>query len=156
MISNNNKNLLLTGGLIVVSTGALLYLLNRKKNNQPKKSLYERLGGAAAVELAVDKFYNRMLADERVKRFFANTDMLKQRKKQVAFMSFAFGAPTKYSGLAMDTAHRKLIKEQGMNDSHFDAVKENLDLTLQELGISKELRDEVGKFENSNNLVCAA
>jgi hemoglobin len=110
---------------------------------QPK-TLYERLGGEPAVEAAVDKFYAKMLADERVARFFKNTNMSKQHAKQVAFMSYAFGAPKKFSGLTMDKAHKRLIKEQGMNDSHFDATAENLISTLTEMGVPKELCNEVG------------
>ena len=34
-------------------------------------TLFEKLGGAAAVDLAVDKFYQRVLQDERIKHFFA-------------------------------------------------------------------------------------
>jgi hemoglobin len=108
------------------------------------KSLYDRIGGEAAVEAAVDKFYAKMLSDPRVARFFKNTNMSKQHAKQVAFMSFAFGAPKKYSGLAMDVAHQRLIEKEGMNDSHFDATLENLVGTLAEMGVPKELRDEVG------------
>jgi hemoglobin len=110
---------------------------------EEKKSLYERLGGAPAVEAAVDKFYKRMLADDRVARFFKDTNMVHQRQKQINFMSYAFGSKTKYTGLAMDTAHRKLVRDQGMTDFHFDSVKQNLDLTLGEMGVPKDLRQEV-------------
>jgi hemoglobin len=41
--------------------------------------LYEKLGEKAAVEIAVDNFYERVLIDERIKHFFANVDMKKQR-----------------------------------------------------------------------------
>jgi len=107
------------------------------------KTLYERLGGEAAVEAAVEKFYKRMLSDERTARFFRNTNMAKQHAKQVSFMSTAFGAPKKFSGLAMDKAHRRLIKEEGMTDFHYDATCENLDKTLEEMGVGQDLRTEV-------------
>jgi hemoglobin len=54
-------------------------------------SLYEKLGKKAAVEIAVDKFYERVLMDERIKHFFANVDMKKQRGHQKAFLTYAFG-----------------------------------------------------------------
>ena len=38
-------------------------------------TLYERLGGQAAIDAAVDIFYRKMLADDRVNYFFDNTDM---------------------------------------------------------------------------------
>ena len=106
-------------------------------------TLYEKLGGKAAVEIAVDKFYEKVLADERVKHFFANTDMQKQRKHQKDFMTYAFGGSKSWDGVPMRKAHQKLVEEMGLSDSHFDAIAENLVATLVELKIPQELIDEV-------------
>ena len=38
-------------------------------------SLYDRLGGASALDAAVDLFYRKVLADERISRFFDDVDM---------------------------------------------------------------------------------
>ena len=38
-------------------------------------SLYERLGGDAAVNAAVDIFYRKVLSDDRVNDFFDGVDM---------------------------------------------------------------------------------
>ncbi len=46
-------------------------------------TLYTRLGGAPAVRAAVDIFYDKMLADERVAGFFKDTNMQEQRAHQV-------------------------------------------------------------------------
>lgn len=48
-------------------------------------TLFDKLGGSAAVDLAVDKFYERVLQDERINHFFANTDMVRQRAHQKPF-----------------------------------------------------------------------
>ncbi|HBL12936.1 MAG TPA: group 1 truncated hemoglobin, partial [Cyanobacteria bacterium UBA11162] len=45
-------------------------------------TLYEQLGGQQAIEEIVDEFYKRVLADEIVNKFFAHTDMEKQRRHQ--------------------------------------------------------------------------
>ncbi len=45
-------------------------------------TLYDKLGGAAAVDLAVEKFYEKVLADERVQQFFAHTDIQQQKQHQ--------------------------------------------------------------------------
>ena len=108
------------------------------------ESLYDRLGGAAAVEAAVDKFYERVLADDRINYFFDGVDMNKQRHKQKFFLTVAFGGPNKYQGLNMREGHKHLV-EKGLNDSHFDAVVEDLAITLKELGISDELIAEVAE-----------
>lgn len=106
-------------------------------------TLFEQLGGAAAVDLAVDKFYDRVLRDERIKHFFADMDMTKQRAHQKAFFTYAFGGTDKFSGQNMREAHKALVAEQGLNASHFDAVAENLMLTLESMGVSEELRAQV-------------
>jgi truncated hemoglobin YjbI len=45
-----------------------------------KKSIYERIGGTEAINAAVDIFYGKVLADNRVKHFFAKTNMTHQRQ----------------------------------------------------------------------------
>lgn len=106
-------------------------------------ALFDKLGGKEAVELAVDKFYDKVLKDDRIKHFFANTDMKKQRGHQKAFLTYAFGGMNNYTGRNMREGHKKLVEEQGLNDSHFDAVVENLATTLKEMGVSDALIQEV-------------
>jgi hemoglobin len=38
-------------------------------------SLYSEIGGDAAVSVAVDIFYRKVLQDERINRFFDDVDM---------------------------------------------------------------------------------
>ena len=104
-------------------------------------SLFERIGGKEAVNAAVDVFYKKVLADERINKFFDGIDMDAQRRKQIMFLTYAFGGPNNYDGKSMRDAHAKLV-EQGLNDSHFDAVVENLGATLKELGVADELIQE--------------
>ena len=106
------------------------------------KTLFEQLGGEAAVDAAVDIFYRRVLSDHRINRFFDNTDMDQQAAKQKAFLTMAFGGPNNYSGTDMRTAHAKFVK-MGLDDSHFDAVVENLAATLQELNVPAALIEQV-------------
>ena len=102
------------------------------------KSLYEQLGGEPAVNAAVDIFYRKVLKDDRIKHFFAGTDMAKQAAKQKAFLTMAFGGPNSYTGEDMRKGHAHLVA-QGLNDSHFDAVMEHLGATLKELNVPGEL-----------------
>ena len=78
-------------------------------SNDSDKSLYERIGGDAAVSATVDLFYKKVLADDRIKHFFENTDMEKQRRHQTRFFTFAFGGPANYNGRAMRAAHGSLV-----------------------------------------------
>jgi hemoglobin len=104
--------------------------------------LYDRIGGEAAVNAAVDIFYRKVLNDYRINRFFDNVDMEKQAAKQKAFLTMAFGGPNNYTGEDMRKGHAHLVK-MGLDDSHFDAVVENLGATLEELNVPQELIAEV-------------
>ncbi|MEN9358483.1 MAG: hypothetical protein RL095_18 [Verrucomicrobiota bacterium] len=112
------------------------------------QSLYERIGGEAAVNAAVDLFYRKVLTDARISHFFASVDMDRQIAKQKAFLTFAFGGPAHYSGKDMRAGHAHLVK-MGLNDSHFDAVIENLGSTLKELGVPAALIGEAAAIAES-------
>ncbi|MGC2458661.1 MAG: group 1 truncated hemoglobin [Gallionellaceae bacterium] len=101
-------------------------------------SLYDEIGGEAAVNAAVDIFYRKVLKDDRIKRFFDGVDMAKQAAKQKAFLTMAFGGPHHYTGEDMRKGHAHLVAK-GLNDSHFDAVMENLGATLKELHVPANL-----------------
>lgn len=111
-------------------------------------SLYEQLGGQGAVELAVDNFYRKVLSDDRISHFFDGVDMDKQIAKQKAFLTMAFGGPHNYSGKDMRAGHAHLVA-RGLNDSHFDAVIENLGKTLKELNVPDELISQVAAIGES-------
>jgi len=107
-------------------------------------TLYEKLGGKDAVNIAVDNFYGHVLKDERIKHFFDNIDMKKQRGHQKAFLTYVFGGSSQYDGKIMRESHKHLVEKMGLNSEHFDAIIENFVITLKELGISDELIQEVG------------
>lgn len=114
------------------------YTAEEKAAREKNKTLFERIGGEAAVNAAVDIFYRKVLADQRINRFFEGVDMDRQAAKQKAFLTMAFGGPHHYTGKDMREGHAHLVK-QGLNDSHFDAVMENLGATLKELNVPDEL-----------------
>lgn len=111
-------------------------------------SLFDQLGGAAAVDAAVDIFYRKVLSDDRVARFFDGVDMDRQRGKQKAFLTMAFGGPHNYTGKDMRTGHAQLVT-QGLNDTHVDAIIELLGGTLKELGVADGLIAQVAAIAES-------
>lgn len=111
-------------------------------------SIYEQIGGEAAVDAAVDIFYRKMLLDERVAAFFESVDMDRQRAKQKAFLTMVLGGPAAYTGRDMRTAHAGLVK-RGLNDLHVDVVIEHLGGTLKELGVSDEHIAAIAGVANS-------
>jgi hemoglobin len=105
-------------------------------------SLYEQLGGQAAVDAAVDVFYRKVLSDDRISHFFDDVDMDVQMAKQRAFLTMAFGGPNNYSGKDLRAGHAHLVT-RGLNGDHFQAVAENLGATLSELNVPQPLIDQV-------------
>lgn len=108
-------------------------------------SLYERLGGAPAVDAAVDIFYRKVLTDDRISHFFDTVDMDTQHVKQKAFLTMVFGGPNNYSGKDLREGH----KHMALNEVHFDAVVENLAATLKELGVADAEINEIAAIANS-------
>lgn len=102
-------------------------------------SLYQQLGGKAAIDAAVEAFYVKVLADERVKHFFDDVSMEKQRRKQKEFLSAALGGPLPWTGKDMRKAHA----DMNLKEEHFNAIAENLVATLKDLKISDELIGKV-------------
>ncbi len=113
-----------------------------------KQSLYERIGGEAAVNAAVELFYRKVLSDYRINRFFGKTDMDAQIAKQRAFFTMAFGGPNTYTGGDMRSVHAHLVK-MGLDDSHFDAVMEHLGASLTELNVPADLIGEAAAIAES-------
>jgi len=109
---------------------------------EEKISLYDRLGGEAAMDAAVNNFYRRVLADDRVNYWFGGIDMERQAAKQKAFLTMAFGGPNNYTALDMKEGHAHLVA-RGLNDSHFDAIIELLGATLRDMGVGDDLITEV-------------
>lgn len=117
-------------------------------NSASTSSLYEQLGGEAAVDAAVDVFYRKVLSDDRVSAFFDDVDMDQQIAKQKAFLTMVFGGPVAYSGNDMRTGHAHLIK-RGLNDSHVNAVIELLGESLREVGAPEHLIAQVAGIAES-------
>ncbi|MDG4550574.1 MAG: group 1 truncated hemoglobin [Candidatus Contendobacter sp.] len=105
-------------------------------------SLFDKLGGEAAIDAAVDLFYRKVLSDDSINHFFETTDMERQRAKQKAFLTMVFGGPNHYTGKDLRAAHAPLVAK-GLNDAHFDAVARHLRATLEELGVTADQINEV-------------
>ncbi|WP_417914839.1 group I truncated hemoglobin [Candidatus Electronema sp. JM] len=110
--------------------------------------MYEQIGGEKAVDAAVDLFYKKVLADDRVNGFFKGVDMNRQRGMQKGFLTFAFGGPNHYAGRDLRVVHAHLV-QRGLNDTHFDIIIEHLGAALKELKVKPELIQKVTDVANS-------
>jgi hemoglobin len=114
------------------------------------ESIYDQIGGTAAVSATVDELYARVLGDPLVAPYFAGLDMERQRHHMRAFIATALGGSHQDQGRDMATAHAAL----GITDRAFDRVTEHLAGALGTLGVPSEqvksilarvapLRDEI-------------
>ncbi len=110
---------------------------------------YNELGGEEAVNKAVDLFYNKVMADPRVNYFFEGIDMATQRRMQKGFMNFALGGSTAYTGRDLKAVHARLVKEKGLNDTHFDIIIQHFREALEELHVKPEMINMAVKVANS-------
>lgn len=99
------------------------------------QSIYEAIGGQAALEAAVERFYQRAVADPLLGPFFKGMDMRRLKAHQIAFLGQAIGGPFRYEGAGMQRAHAHLRIER----RHFDAVAEHLSATLREFRVPTDM-----------------
>jgi truncated hemoglobin YjbI len=102
-------------------------------------SLYDRLGGAPALEAGVDRFYERLTADPDVGRFFPFGVRDHHRARFTALFGQALGGPERYDGPDLRSAHARLR----ITGHQFDVTAGHLVATLDELGIDPAVAAEV-------------
>jgi hemoglobin len=98
-------------------------------------SIYESIGGAAALAAVVDDFYLRVLADPQLTGFFAGVNMQKLKGRQVEFFAAALGGPDLYQGSSM----RKVHAGRGISQADFDKVAFHLVAALTAAGVPAEM-----------------
>jgi hemoglobin len=102
-------------------------------------SVYERIGGQEALIAVVDDFYERVLAEPDLARYFAGSPMNRLKGKQVEFFAAALGGPDHYDGLSMKEAHRG----RGITQEDFGKVAKLLAESLSAAGVPADTVDEI-------------
>ncbi len=96
-------------------------ILARFRKPEPA-TIYERIGGHEALEVVVEDFYVRVLADDHLSGFFTGTNMNRLKRKQVEFFAAALGGPEPYTGAPMKQVHQG----RGITMHHFSLVAGHL------------------------------
>ncbi len=104
-----------------------------------EETLYQRLGGEEAIAAVVDRFYERVLADDQLAHFFEDVDMDRLRAHQTQFISAVTGGPVQYTGDDMYEAHKHL----DLTPADFAAVAGHLQASLEEFDLPEEDVEEV-------------
>lgn len=106
---------------------------------QESQSDYARVGGGKAIAAVVERFYQLVLADERLEHFFTDTDISSLKRHQTLLISQVMGGPAEYNGRQLKQAHAGL----DITADHFNAVAGHLVAALSENGVPPEIVDRV-------------
>jgi hemoglobin len=103
------------------------------------ETLYDRLGGLDAITAVVEKFTANQLADARISKRYANTDIAAWRGHLTDLICAAAGGPCEYTGLAMENAHAR----QDITDDEFAWTAEHLVAALEHFDVPQAEQDEL-------------
>lgn len=94
-------------------------------------SLYQALGGEARIRLFTNDFYDRMLQDPRIARYFDGINVNYLKRVLADYFCVVSGGPCSYDGVSMKDAHAHL----GIDRAAFNALVENLQAAMDAAGV---------------------
>ena len=108
--------------------------------SKPKSgSLYDRLGGMAAISAVVDDFAGNVLNDARINKKFARSDAPRLLANLKDFVCMATGGPCQYNGLDMKKSHKRMDVTAG----EFNALVEDLVKTLDKFNVGEREKSDL-------------
>jgi hemoglobin len=113
-------------------------ILARLRKAQPV-SIYDKIGGYEAIEVVVEDFYVRVLADDQLSGFFTGTNMNRLKGKQAEFFAAAFGGPEPYTGAPI----KQVPQGRGITMHHFTLVAGHLSDALTAARVPDETVTEI-------------
>ena len=108
------------------------------RNPEPA-AIYDRIGGREAIEVVVEDFYVRVLADDQLCGFFSGANMNRLKGRQVEFFAHSLGGPEPYTGAPMKQVHRG----RGITMHHFSLVAGHLAAALAAAGVPPDTVTEI-------------
>ena len=108
------------------------------------ENLYELVGGQQTIKAATERFYERVMQDERLRQFFEHTDIATLRSRQVMFISMLLGGRV-YTGKEIHAAHAA-VREHGLTAAQFDLSLDHFRAALQEVGVKPENAEKMMKI----------
>src|SRR3954452_7551590 len=105
----------------------------------PTETLYDRLGGAPAIDAAIDLMFAKIVADADLAPYFERVNLARHAVKAKAFVGAALGGPEVYRGKDMRSAHARLA----ISAHEFGAVAGHLATSLAELGVADDVAGEL-------------
>jgi hemoglobin len=112
-------------------------------------TLYDRIGGRAALTAVVDDAIENVSADPRINRRFANAGP-GLTKNLVDLLCLRAGGPCKYAGLDMAAAHEGMF----ISDDEFDALVEDIAKSLDKFKVpAREKGESIAILRQMRNAI---
>lgn len=135
-MSNNNNKKFYNADASVLHYGA----------NERRAIMLEKLqkkGGENVLREAIDRFYAKQLADDRLMYFFRGVNVEIIKWHQFNLMSIAFASvPDNFSLHDLLLNRHQRLFERGLNEEYFDIVLQHFEDTLVEMDVEPELIKE--------------
>ncbi|KAF4651942.1 hypothetical protein FOL47_011343 [Perkinsus chesapeaki] len=123
-----------------ITTGCTVRMEVARRNTEKGKDiLYRKVGETEGVVKFMERLYDLISIDTRIKKFFQGRDVNKIRKSQTVFISELLGGEKQYQGRSMPDIH----KGMNIDDYYFDCFLMNAEKALSGLGVDDETIDEV-------------
>lgn len=101
---------------------------------------FETIGRDGAVKQAVERFYERVFADERLAPYFSGSDETRLKQHQAMLVAQVLGGPARYTGRTLDEAHAGL----GVTDDDFGRVVGHFADALRDLDVDEAIVGRAG------------
>jgi len=102
-------------------------------------TLYQRLGGQAAIAAVVDDTLANVAVDPRINQRFRTSDTLRLRNGLVELLCDRSGGPCTYRGRNMADAHEGMM----IRDAEFDALVDDLVRALDKHRVPTREKNEL-------------
>mmetsp|Transcript_21885 Transcript_21885/g.21610 ORF Transcript_21885/g.21610 Transcript_21885/m.21610 type:complete len:119 (+) Transcript_21885:5-361(+) len=110
-------------------------------------TLFEKVGGHAAIVALVDRLYEKILANPVTAAAFVGRDAAEVKRLQVELFSNVMGSGTPYTGRPLVQIHTGLH----IAEEQFGLVAQFLQESMNELGVAAEHSEAVMKWAASKH-----
>jgi hemoglobin len=140
------RNQITAGGLLKFETA-------RHRQQQKLDTLFNRIGGDAAMNAFMDKFFDLIALDPRIKMFFLGSKFTALKISQGKFIANLIGSPQEYTGPDLIKVH-SMVSTRAISDFHLDSYIDDASKALAFLGVAQSAINEVCSiFESVRHLV---
>jgi len=122
-----------------ITTGYTIRSEIARINTMNPELLFNRIGDLDGIIRFIDKLYEVVAKDARIRNFFVGASFEKIKHGQRAYITQLLGGPKIYKGRSMEEIHLNL----GITDYHFDCWLQDVDKALTLLNMDESVIDQV-------------